>query len=133
MEEIHRQRIKRLQQNMAEQGVDAFLILTSADYFYFTGDVRRQPRALVSRDGELVLLTFASEVEEAREATGLSEIIPLWYMRLFVPRTKQPSRLGAQEATVGAPIITPPRSSQPYSLAICSPPADVAQQKLPLS
>ena len=41
MEEIHCQRIKRLQQNMAEQGVDAFLILTSADYFYFTGDVRR--------------------------------------------------------------------------------------------
>ncbi len=76
MEEIHRQRIKRLQRNMAEQGVDVFLILTGADYVYFTGDVRRQPRAIISRDGEPVLLTFASEVEEAREATGLSQIIP---------------------------------------------------------
>lgn len=76
MEEIHRQRIKRLQQNMGEQGVDAFLILAGEDYFYFTGDVRRQPRAIIPRDGEPVLLTFASEVEEAREATGLSEVIP---------------------------------------------------------
>jgi len=76
MEENHRQRIKRLQQNMAEQGVDTFLILTGEDYFYFIGDVRRQPRAIIPQDGEPVLLTFASEVEEAREATGLSEIVP---------------------------------------------------------
>jgi len=76
MDQIHRERIERLQQNMAEQGVDVFLVLTHDDYAYFIGEIRRQPRALIPRQGEPVLLTFASEVEEARRNTGLTDIRP---------------------------------------------------------
>jgi Xaa-Pro aminopeptidase len=76
MEAQYRERVARLQANMAEQGVDAYLILTGDDYRYFIGDVRRQPRALIPREGEPTLLVFASEVEEVRQNTGLTDIRP---------------------------------------------------------
>ncbi|MBC7223653.1 MAG: hypothetical protein H5T59_05175 [Anaerolineae bacterium] len=56
MEEAYRERIARLQERMAEQGVDVYLILTHDDYRDFIGDVRRQPRALIPREGEPILL-----------------------------------------------------------------------------
>lgn len=76
MDAIHRERIARLQEIMATQNVDALLVLTSEDYVYFTGDLRRQPRAIIPREGDPILLVFASEVEEARENTGLQDIRP---------------------------------------------------------
>jgi len=76
MDQIHRERIARLQENMAAQGVDAFLAFTGDDYMYFIGEVRRQPRAIIPRQGEPLLLVFASEVEEARRNTGLTNIYP---------------------------------------------------------
>lgn len=71
MEAIHRERIARLQQNMAAQDVDALLVLNGDDYAYFIGELRRQPRAIIPQKGEPLLLTFASEAEEARRNTGL--------------------------------------------------------------
>jgi len=76
METIHQERIERLQQNMAAQDVDALLILSAADYVYFIGDLRRQPRAIIPRQGPPVLLAFAAEVEEVRRATGLADVRP---------------------------------------------------------
>jgi Xaa-Pro dipeptidase len=74
MEAIYEERVRRLQENMARQDVDALLILSGNDYRYFTGDVRRQPRAIIPREGPPILLTFAAEVDEARRATGLTDI-----------------------------------------------------------
>ena len=76
MKAIYERRIERLQQRMAEQDVDALLILSGNDYIYFTGDSRRQPRAIIPRQGPPILLTFAAEVEEARQATGLEDVRP---------------------------------------------------------
>jgi Xaa-Pro aminopeptidase len=76
MDQVHRERIERLQGNMAEQEVDVFLVLTQDDYAYFIGETRRQPRALIPQQGKPVLLVFASEVEEARRNTGLDDIRP---------------------------------------------------------
>ena len=66
-EQAHRERVQRLQENMAAQGVDVFMVLTQDDYIYFVGEMRRQPRALIPRQGEPIPLVFASEVEEVRQ------------------------------------------------------------------
>ncbi|HOQ97794.1 MAG TPA: Xaa-Pro peptidase family protein [Anaerolineae bacterium] len=76
MDAIHEARIARLQQTMAAKDVDALLILTAADYVYFIGDLRRQPRAIIPREGRPILLAFAPEVEEAQLATGLADVRP---------------------------------------------------------
>ena len=76
MDAIRQARIERLQQNMAAKDVDALLILTAGDYVYFIGDLRRQPRAIIPRQGRPILLTFAAEAEEARQATGLDDVRP---------------------------------------------------------
>ncbi len=74
MEPIYTQRIERLQRNMDAQDVDALLILSAADYVYFIGDLRRQPRAIIPRQGPPILLAFAPELEEVRRTTGLADV-----------------------------------------------------------
>lgn len=74
MESVHQERIERLQRQMAAQDVDALLILTGDDYAYFIGELRRQPRAIIPRQGQPILLAFASEAEEARRNTGLDDV-----------------------------------------------------------
>lgn len=74
MYEVYQARTRRLQERMAEEGVDAFLILGGEDYYYFTGDVRRQPRVLIPREGEPVIFVFASEIEEASRQTWITNI-----------------------------------------------------------
>jgi Xaa-Pro aminopeptidase len=76
VEQKYRERVERLQKNMIEQGVDVFLVFTQDDYAYFIGEMRRQPRALIPRQGEPIPLVFASEVQEARRNTGLADIRP---------------------------------------------------------
>ncbi|MEW6244481.1 MAG: aminopeptidase P family N-terminal domain-containing protein [Bacillota bacterium] len=65
---LHRERYERAKALMHQHGIDAFLILTLEDYFYFTGDVRKQPRALTFKNGDPALLVFSGEVEEANRS-----------------------------------------------------------------
>ena len=74
MYEIFQNRTKRVQERMAEDGVDAFLVLSGEDYYYFTGDVRRQPRVLIPRQGDPMLFVFAAEIEEAKRQTWITDI-----------------------------------------------------------
>jgi len=74
MYEVFEERTKRLQERMVEEGVDAFLVLAGEDYYYFTGDVRRQPRVLIPREGEPIIFVFASEIEEARKQTWIADV-----------------------------------------------------------
>ncbi len=74
MYEAFTARTRRVQGLMDEQQVDALLVLSSEDYFYFTGDTRRQPRVLIPRKGEPTLFVFASEIQEAGTQTWISDI-----------------------------------------------------------
>ncbi|MGQ9630477.1 MAG: M24 family metallopeptidase [bacterium] len=74
MFEVNRERTERLQKNMKERGIDVFLILNLEDYYYFTGDVRRQPRALIPSEGGPFIFCFASEIEEAKRQTWIEDI-----------------------------------------------------------
>ncbi len=71
---VHRERYERVRELMQQHGIDAFLILTLEDYFYFTGDIRKQPRALIFRNGDPALLVFSGEVDEARKNTFIEDI-----------------------------------------------------------
>lgn len=74
MYEVFEERTKRVQDRMVEEGVDAFLVLGGENYYYLTGDVRRQPRVLIPREGEPIIFVFASEIEEARKQTWIADI-----------------------------------------------------------
>lgn len=70
----HRERVQKAQALMAQEGIDALLILSLEDYYYFTGDMRKQPRALIPREGEPTLLVFAGEEEEVRRASWIQDV-----------------------------------------------------------
>ncbi|MGQ9683592.1 MAG: M24 family metallopeptidase [Anaerolineae bacterium] len=76
MDTVHNERLDRLQQAMDKLGVDALLVMTLADYLYFIGDLRKQPRAIIRRQGPPILYAFAAEVEQIKAATGLSDVRP---------------------------------------------------------
>lgn len=67
---VYKKRLKRVQELMVDNGIDAFLVLSLENYRYFTGDVRRQPRMLIPADGEPAVIAFESEREEIERKTG---------------------------------------------------------------
>ncbi len=68
---VYRKRIRRAQELMRENEVDAMLILSLENYRYFTGDVRKQPRMLIPSENEPTPIVFESEREEVERRTGL--------------------------------------------------------------
>jgi Xaa-Pro aminopeptidase len=56
---------------MDDQGIDALIVLSLENYRYFTGDLRKQPRMLIPREGDPLVLVFEGEKEEAEEKTGM--------------------------------------------------------------
>ncbi len=74
MTNVFQERVTRAQHLMREQKIDALLILNLEDYYYFSGDLRKQPRMLIPREGEPLLIVFANEKEEAERSTGLKRI-----------------------------------------------------------
>lgn len=71
---IWQSRMSRIQELMKGQGVDALLILNLESYFYFIGDVRRQPRLLIPQTGEPTALFFAGEEEEFARTSWIKKI-----------------------------------------------------------
>jgi len=71
---IHEERTQRARVLMAEKGIDAMLILSLENYYYFTGDYRRQPRALIPRDSKPLLMVSRGEVEEARSQSWIKDV-----------------------------------------------------------
>lgn len=72
--EICRQRVRAFQEQLAAHNVDAYMILTAPDYHYFIGETRHQPRALIARSGDPILIAYESEKEEILEHTWIRDI-----------------------------------------------------------
>jgi len=53
----------QIQELMGAKDVDAMLIAGAENYYYITGDYRRQARMLFYRDADPTLIVFQSEVE----------------------------------------------------------------------
>lgn len=59
---------------MEKEGIDALLILTHDDYIYFFEDDRFQPRAIIPRQGEPIIICFRGEENEIRERMGVTDV-----------------------------------------------------------
>ncbi len=68
---VYRKRVRKAQELMRENNVDAMLVLSLENYRYFTGDVRKQPRMLIPSENEPTPIVFESEKEEVEKRTGL--------------------------------------------------------------
>lgn len=71
---VRTDRIQRAQQLMGEVGIDALLILTHDDYMYFFEDDRFQPRAVIPRQGDPVVICFRGEEPEIKERLGVQDV-----------------------------------------------------------
>ncbi len=70
-ESIFRKRVRKVQELMQEDGIDALLVLSLENYRYFTGDMRKQPRMLIPSDGGPYPIVFEEEKDEVERNTGL--------------------------------------------------------------
>jgi Xaa-Pro aminopeptidase len=68
--QVATQRIERAQGLMAQQGIIGLMIMTRDDYRYFFGELRVQPRAIIPVAGPPILIAFAAEEPELRQAAG---------------------------------------------------------------
>ena len=73
---IYQERVRALQKQMAKDEVDSVLIMDMANYVYYTGDMRKQPRAFVPREGEPALLVFKGEQEKVKKSSWIKDVRP---------------------------------------------------------
>jgi hypothetical protein len=59
---------------MRQQHIDAYLILTHDDYFYFFGEDRVQPRAILPAGRPPIIVTFRGEEAEVRERLAADDV-----------------------------------------------------------
>ncbi len=71
---VNTKRVQNAQDRMKQQGIDAYLILTHDDYIYFFGEDRYQPRAIIPAEGLPLIVTFAGEEDEVRDALGVEDV-----------------------------------------------------------
>jgi Xaa-Pro aminopeptidase len=71
---IYGKRKKQIQELMRAKGVDAMLIAGAENYYYITGDYRRQARMLFYQDAEPTIIVFEPEVEQVRTRTWVTDI-----------------------------------------------------------
>jgi len=67
-------RKKRIQEIMEAKGVDAMLVAGVENYYYITGDYRRQARMLFYRDADPTIIVFQPEVEQVRAHTWVDDV-----------------------------------------------------------
>ncbi|MGZ4938168.1 MAG: aminopeptidase P family N-terminal domain-containing protein [Halobacteriota archaeon] len=67
-------REKQVQKLMEAKGVDAMLIAGVENYYYITGDYRRQARMLFYRDADPTIIVFQPEVEQVRTHTWIDDV-----------------------------------------------------------
>ncbi len=74
MSSILKERAERIKKVMSEKKFDAMLIAGVENYYYISGDIRRQARMLFPREGEPTIIVFADEVELVRKNTWIEDI-----------------------------------------------------------
>jgi Xaa-Pro aminopeptidase len=92
-------RCKRLQEQMAAEGIDAVIVLQNADLFYFTGTIQ-SGNLYVPRHGQPIYMV-RRDAGRARMESGLKEVVPFGSMK-DIPRIlaeygyHQPRRIGLE-------------------------------------
>lgn len=76
MTTIFETRTRNLQKLLREAKFDGLLIFDLPNYFYYTGDLRKQPRAFIPAEGEPVLLAFSGDVDDAKETSWVKDVQP---------------------------------------------------------
>ncbi len=76
MTSIYETRTRNLQKLIREEKFDGILLFDLPNYFYYTGDLRKQPRAFIPADGEPTLLTFSGDAEDARNSSWVKDVRP---------------------------------------------------------
>jgi Xaa-Pro dipeptidase len=92
-------RCKRLQEQMASDGLDAVIIVQNADMFYFTGTVQ-SGNLYVPAQGQPIYMV-RKEASRARMESGLKEVIPFGSMKeipgiLSTYGYPEPNRIGLE-------------------------------------
>ncbi|MCA9482243.1 MAG: aminopeptidase P family protein [Nitrospina sp.] len=64
---IRMDRVRKVQERMKAQNIDAYMILTHDDYTYLFGEDRSQPRAIIPAEGQPLIVTFKAEEKEIKE------------------------------------------------------------------
>ncbi len=59
---------------MEQKGVDVMLIAGVENYYYITGDYRRQVRMLFYRDDGPTIIVFGPEVEQVKANTWVEDV-----------------------------------------------------------
>ena len=72
---IFKDRVKKAQNLMEREGIDALLVLNLENYLYFTGDFRKQPRLFLPQKGEPSVIIFDSEKKEVEENSWIRNIL----------------------------------------------------------
>jgi len=70
----YRIRAQQIQSIMEQKGVDAMLIAGVENYYYITGDYRRQARMLFYRDDDPTIIVFGPEVEQVKANTWVEDV-----------------------------------------------------------
>jgi len=76
MTTIFEMRTRNLQRLLREAKFDALLVFDLPNYYYYTGDLRKQPRAFIPAEGDPVLLAFSGDVEDARRTSWVKDVRP---------------------------------------------------------
>lgn len=92
-------RCKKLQEQMAVEGLDAVIIVQNADLFYFTGTVQ-SGNLYVPAEGQPIYMV-RKEAGRARMESGLREVVPFGTMRdipgiLATYGYPEPGRIGLE-------------------------------------
>ena len=130
MSERHRQRVRRLQQLMDENDVDLYVIVTGENYYYFSGDVRRQPRMLIPREGDPALVVFANEVEEVKARTWVPRLITYHALHeMMLSIISEVNSLGKEKPRIGLEVGFHVPAFLVERFKISNPNAEVVQER----
>jgi Xaa-Pro dipeptidase len=93
------QRYAKLQQYMAEDGLDAVIIVQNADLFYFTGTIQSGNLYIPAKGAPLYMVR--KDFERARRESALQEVIPFGSMKDIPARLAEygypePHRIGLE-------------------------------------
>lgn len=70
----YRIRAQQIQSIMEKKSIDAMLIAGVENYYYITGDYRKQARMLFYRDDDPTIIVFGPEVEQVKANTWVEDV-----------------------------------------------------------
>ncbi|MFQ5832403.1 MAG: M24 family metallopeptidase [Candidatus Thorarchaeota archaeon] len=98
----YEERVKNLQLQMSKDEIDAIVIMDLANYVYYTGDLRKQPRAFIPQEGNPALLVFRGESESLKQASWIKDVRPYTAVHeMIVAIINLLKEHGCEEGTVG--------------------------------